>query len=750
MFPIIYGDLLPGETADNYIRGGVRMAGIYIDCDPNGGISVSGGDGSSGTGGAPKQPSAPVYRMTCAIAFCDSRVAPTIIDQVFLNEKCKFDRFGSTSALKGWNVSPEYDPRGNTISEIGDKLELYRGTAWQHPSATLQAIHSPNPVPAYRWLSYIVMNQVAIQNSVPTITIVGRNSITGAQVIVTKHLQLAGLPAERINLSNLAAANVSLRGAIQNNEGAAKDLCNQVARYAGCDLAEWDGLIQDYARNFQGAPQTLDGAFLAARVGDKSQSSTQANAQANAQNAPDKLKTGVDSDRALHSYVALHFSDIDRNWDSNLAPANRFLATHHNPGSLEYGIVAHMSDMEPRARLWLDEEWAERFKFQLNVPIQFLLSTPGSVWIVPAPTEIDPNATQTIRLQNQRLGLTMHWEAVSYDPSIYVAQPAYGGGSTSAGIAAVATTGLPTLFLCDPSALPNGEAATTDGRIIAGACASQTTAWGGAAILWNPTPATLPATGSLQPQGMVRESNFSNEATIGTLTTALGATGATFDYSSTVRVTMISGGLAAATEDHVTRGANVLLVKEPDGSDGLGTGRLLQWTTATVVSPGVYDLSGLRNARGVVDTLPAIATGALCLLLSDENGGQAAGVVSIVVPRALLGSSQSYIETGSGADAPQSTTQNIVVVGRSALPTLSAVQTPQVVSGAQNGSNTTFAVPSTIRAGTEMVFVNGLKIRSGSDKDYTLSADGKSVVFNAGNPNIPGALDSLEILGILT
>jgi hypothetical protein len=260
MFPIIYGGALPGETLSQSNRAGVRTAGVFIDCDKKGGITQKGGKTSGGTTGAPNANSAPKYLLTCAMAVCDARTGPVIIDQIFFNDKCKWDRFEPDQE---WGeLEPEYDAQGNIIAEIGEKIELYRGTWKQQPSSVLQALHSPEPVPAYRGLCYIVFNKVKIK-SVPTITVVCRNSITGAKFIVTNHMKLANVPEFAIDLCHL---NYHVRGAFQNNDGGGRDLCEQVAKWCFCDLTEFDGRIKDVSLVAPAAPPLIPQKWMRARV----------------------------------------------------------------------------------------------------------------------------------------------------------------------------------------------------------------------------------------------------------------------------------------------------------------------------------------------------------------------------------------------------------------------------------------------------------------------------------------------------
>jgi len=84
-----------------------------------------------------------------------------------------------------------------------------------------------------------------------------------------------------------------------------------------------------------------------------------------------------------------------------------------------------------------------------------------------------------------------------------------------------------------------------------------------------------------------------NEATIGSALTALGNFygGNIFDELNTVTVALINGTLSSSTELGVLNGSNVLLL----GSE------VMQFKIATLVSTGVYTLSGLLRGRQGTD-----------------------------------------------------------------------------------------------------------------------------------------------------
>lgn len=111
-------------------------------------------------------------------------------------------------------------------------------------------------------------------------------------------------------------------------------------------------------------------------------------------------------------------------------------------------------------------------------------------------------------------------------------------------------------------------------------------------------------------------------AGIGDVATALpsGPTNV-WDYANTLRVTMRypSETLESATELDVLNGANVAWLGNADGNDG----EILQFMTATLVSQGVYDLTGLLRGRLATDhAIGSHANNEVFVLLDQTSIGQ--------------------------------------------------------------------------------------------------------------------------------
>ena len=666
MFTLGYGGIFPGET-----RGGVRTAGVFIDCSPNGGFSTKKSKKSGGTGGKPKTPEADKQYMTCTLAFADARVAPVIVDQIYFDNECKMNRFGDEDH-DGWaaGLEEETAPNGLVISEVNDKIELGRGTWWQQPSARMQQVHPGKPMSAHRGLGTITFKGVPV-SSIPTITVVFRNGITGCQQIVRLHMRIADVPNEIIDL---CAIDGNIRGAFQNAEGPPRELIEQIAQYSYCGLAEWDGKIKDFslrvpASRFVQVPRS----DLAARVKGLSDSSSSSS-------STPRLRESLDAGAMPPSDYSIKFSDIERNWDTNEAPANRATEGYFKSENKEVGIIAKMEDMLPRARVQLDQKWVERDTREVRLPLKYLRVAPGGVLQIAGDAIAPDTAPVTLMVKSQGLGRVLTMSGTGYDPSIFDVTAMTAPISNIPG-GSVTNYPTPKLFIADPPILQDSERELTDGRLIVAAGGAG--AWDGAALLWNSHTAPG-AVGALWAIGMPDQTGLPDKAILGELVTPLARTRPDFDYGVSVQIRLFDptvGAFADATEDFVLRGANSGLIKDEVGSgvgaygntSAIGTtginkggARAIQWTKATQIDDDVWELTGLLAGRKGTEYIEYSPVGALFLMLTDELGRQSPGLARVKVPKLYLAPSPlglKYVIASAADDGGRSATQTVFCQG---------------------------------------------------------------------------------------
>lgn len=302
-------------------------------------------------------------------------------------------------------------------------------------------------------------------------------------------------------------------------------------------------------------------------------------------------------------------------------------------GAMDIQLVISMTDDKAAqiAQVLLAEAWVgrESYKFVGSPGLQRL--EPGDVVNLPVEGE-----TQRARISSIAHGPTLEFEAIRDDSSVYQSEAT--GAPTTQTPQVIGYAGVTIATYIDGPALTSAE---NDAGLYVAAYGTGTK-WTGATI-YQSTDGGSNYTAVVQ---------VTRDATVGTLTTAFPASTNwfTFDRTSTVRVTLANGELESVDEDAVLNGANAAFV----GADGRW--ELIQFTTATLVSPGVYDLSGfLRGRQGtewamstseVGDTFALVST--LTRLPLDAGAIGITRLLKAVTFGTLLESAQEQTTTPAG------------------------------------------------------------------------------------------------------
>jgi hypothetical protein len=236
-------------------------------------------------------------------------------------------------------------------------------------------------------------------------------------------------------------------------------------------------------------------------------------------------------------------------------------------------------EAQARADALLEENWNGRERLTLALVPSLLKIESGDV------LQRDDGSTWHVRRVADGVARTI--EAVSFDYATYDAPVLAGRAGRFDGSVA---SGAPFFRMLD--------LATTRGGSDAGPWVAATSApWPGALGLFE------------QNASGIYEFNRSVEqrATIGeTLSVLPGGLIGRFDHGATLDVRLFNGALQSASAVAVLNGANAVAV----GTQGSGY-ELLQFTTATLIGPSTYRLSGLLRAQdgSLAEMLPARAGG---------------------------------------------------------------------------------------------------------------------------------------------
>ncbi len=285
-------------------------------------------------------------------------------------------------------------------------------------------------------------------------------------------------------------------------------------------------------------------------------------------------------------------------YETDVEAAQRSTQSATDIASITFSIVLAETQAQSIAETMLSDQWAERSTISLQLPMQYAALEPGDVLVV-----TDGPITHRIRLSRVQIGrpgivnikgvidAAQAWDG-------YIAPTVGSGGSL------VQPNPATRLEVLDIPALPTDQ---QDALTLRFAACGIADGWKGATLV-----RVMDSGDDEVVLSMVRP------ATIGSAVSVLG-TGSSqvFDEASTVDVALLGNAtLASATEASVLNGANVAVL----GSE------VIQFKNATLVSSGVYRLSGLL--RGRLGTEAAIAghvVGERFVLLDDA-------VLPLVIP----------------------------------------------------------------------------------------------------------------------
>jgi hypothetical protein len=221
------------------------------------------------------------------------------------------------------------------------------------------------------------------------------------------------------------------------------------------------------------------------------------------------------------------------------------------------------------AETMVQEAWASRERAAFAFPPSQLAFDPSDLVTLSA-----SGRSFSLRLTGLSVGEAIEAEAMSIEPQLY--------GAFAAPVRQPAAT-APTVYGQQLAAFMDLPLIRGDEVPYAGSVAAFGDPWpGGVAFYRSPTTA-----------GYTLKADVVTPATIGTTQTDLySGPSSRWDYGNVLRVAMAHGGLASEDDILVLGGANVAAIENADGE-----WEVIQFATATLVAPGVYDLSELLRGQ---------------------------------------------------------------------------------------------------------------------------------------------------------
>jgi hypothetical protein len=271
----------------------------------------------------------------------------------------------------------------------------------------------------------------------------------------------------------------------------------------------------------------------------------------------------------LPASAKITYIDGARDYQPAVAEARRLAGASGRVAQAEIPLVLEAPAAQPLSETWLFESWATRERAQLTLPPSRLAVEPGDVLTL----DLGGSARQ-IRITEIGDHGARDIEGRSHDPGVYLATPSpvREGGSPPDVLA-----GRPAAFFLDLPLLRGDEPPD------AGYVAATQTPWpGGVAVYSSP-----------ETTGYTLRGVAGARATMGITTAPLG-TGplGVIDHGSRLVVDVEESQLVSTTALQAFAGANLAAVRNADGE-----WEVLQFLTATLLSPGVYELSELLRGQ---------------------------------------------------------------------------------------------------------------------------------------------------------
>lgn len=502
-----------------------------------------------GKGGPSVEQTTYTYSASFAVALCDcSKRGPIVgIEKIWANKKIVYDATGSTTP----------DNAGLWAS-----LAVYLGDFTQTPDPTIEAKLGVGNVPGYRGTAYIVFNNFQLAdygNRLPTIEILVRAdddmSFSGA---LYKIITICGFDPNTVSVGQVPG---SLRGFMIGNQSSGTGAIQPLALVGDFDTAQVGGGLRFKPREYAASASVeLD----------------ELGGHQDGQDRPPPLKWTRSPETSLPREASVTFPDPGRDYQVSTQTARRQTGSSQNNLSQQVAIVMDTDTGRKTADRMLWEAWTSRATSEGATTDHLRGMEPGKSYCV-----LTPAGMESLSLKSKRRGANGVIELELARDRAAVYQSTASGIAAPVPIQVVNVPGPSTIMLLDIPILDDADDDTGFYYLVDG----QSTGFRGANVVRSEDGGLT--YDQVEPVGY--------EAQLGTIDALGDGVTATFDNVNVVRVTLDDSRdqLESVTELDVLNGKNLCWIGGADGEDG----ELLQFTTATLVSAGVYDISGLLRGR---------------------------------------------------------------------------------------------------------------------------------------------------------
>lgn len=550
----------------------------------------------------------------------------------------------SLGEQQGIVFTREYSPvTGKLVAEIAEHLRMYYGTEEQMPDSIEQAWY-PDGVGADRGVCKIVFNHYGPLDSGTSFRALWSNYRISRRDIISARLTRAGIPASRINLRSIPADATDYGWYVDQRE-AARNLAEQVAAKSFHDLCfipmPEGAAFTDVSRmNPTYITLTDDeiGAYSNADGSGQAIASSEINTQTN-ESKPKEFTT--------------NFINKDTNFKNDSA-VSTWLGATGEPTSVTYKGVGSLQEFQDFTDVAHAEVMAGAAQQSVVLMPSRNQAAPGCLLVIPEVTDNEPQGYRLQRIIGQKptpSGL-LTCDTVQYDPQVY--------GRAREVVTVVDPPPVVVMYNV-PEIVWIDDVSLTDAMALQPTLLAVATVPDGGNFAGATITSTAFPTFEIAARGTVGVSNTSYAYDDAALYS--------FDYATTLRVTLDFGSLASISEsDFIEKQANLLY----------WGGTYLTFITATPVSPLVYDITGLIPGLYGSDNVRTIANGSKIVKVLDENGVRTSSVVGVGLSVAKLNQTITY-EAYSSADTRKTTGDVSLMINGITLKALAA--SPFVVRG---------------------------------------------------------------------
>jgi hypothetical protein len=515
------------------------------------------------------------YSSSFAVALCEGEIEG--IRKIWGNGKLIYD-----ASLESGPLS---DPPGATSAGLWSDMRVYPGSFIQNPDPTIESYDGVGDVQAYRGTAYVVFTDFQLAdygNRLPQLEfLVEKDAEIHIGAVIAQLVERCGIDPNTISTSSLAG---EVRGYAIGNLSSGVAALQPLALVYNFDCAQVAGALRFVARGSAPAAVIPSEDLAAYSSGGR----------------PDVLAWSRNMETAMPQEAALQFRDPDRDYQVNSQAARRQAGSADSNLNSSIPIVVTVDEARRLCDRMLWEAWVGRQTAQASASDRWIGVEAGKVYLFETPAGLEP-----LRLRRKTRGANgvIDLELARDRAAVYQ--------STAQGIPApvadqVVNVPAPTdLFLFDSPILADTDDDSGFYYVVDG----QGTGWRGADVIRSEDAgATYDEVAPIGFQGVIGE-------VAGALPDG---TTAVFDEVNVITVTLrdTTDELESVTELDVLNGKNAAWVGPADGSPG----EVLQYKTAVLIAPGVYELSGLLRGRlGTEWATGEHTSGDIFVQLSDGN-----------------------------------------------------------------------------------------------------------------------------------